>query len=253
MPSPTKAASRSSAGCRTAAPRNSGSITMATSPEPTLRRTSSSCLEIKSLSPKRARSPGARSLVALLILGLAGAARAASYTVRPAIEVEQTHDDNVLSGENQVGNPNDNEIASWGTRIAPSLSVTRKTETSEANLWGELANHNVYSVSDLNGTDEKLAGNVRRILSRRLSVGARGSYEFYPSYNSIEQVNAAGNPQVLFEEQPELTWQNLAADLKYAIDDSTDLTGEVEWNDWKYGSTDRLDLFDNQDRSISLT
>ncbi|HXZ85840.1 MAG TPA: hypothetical protein VEI82_10145, partial [Myxococcota bacterium] len=62
----------------------------------------------------------------LLALGLAGTARSADYTIRPQIDLEEFHDDNVLSAEN--------ELASWGTHISPSIFLLRKSETTDANL-----------------------------------------------------------------------------------------------------------------------
>jgi hypothetical protein len=207
------------------------------------------------LSPKRARCPGAdAALVLSLTLGLTGPALAASYSFRPEIEVEQTFDDNVLSGENQTGRPSQ-EISSWGTRMAPSVSLMRKSDTSEVTLQGGLSRRNTYSLSDIDGTDEQLAINARRLLTQRLSIGARASRYFYASYNPIEELDADGDAQLLFADRPELTLHTVGGDVTYALSDTTELTGELEWNDWEWGNPElnQLDLFDNSDRSVSLT
>jgi hypothetical protein len=199
------------------------------------------------LSPKRARCPGASAAVLLLALALAGAARAASYTARPEIDVEETYDDNVLSEED--------EIASWNTRIAPAISLTRKTDLTDASLLLGLTRREIHHIPELDGTDERVSANVRRILTRRLSVAAHANYQFYAAYDTVLDQNPSGTTDVLSSERPELTWQGVSGEFTYVLTDVTSLIGEIEWNRSDYGHAQqvRSDLFDDEVRSVSLT
>jgi hypothetical protein len=205
------------------------------------------------LYPKRAPFPGAELALALAVLGLAGAARAAEYTIRPEMTVEQTLDDNVLSAENETGRSPSTEISSWGTNLSPAVGLTRKTGVSEASLQAGVTRRNTYSLSDLDGTDERVGISARRILSPRLAVGAQADYDFYASFNAIE-ASPGGTQALLFGERPELSVRNLTTDLTYTLDDRTELKAELGWTDWDYGRTEELtDLYDSEERSASLT
>src|SRR5262245_1966247 len=100
--------------------------------EPTSRRTSSSCPEIRSLSPKRASCPGASLLAGFLGLGVAVSAAAAEYRVRPEVQVEQYFDDNVLGADNRSGDRAEGraspEISSWNTALSPSVALGRTSD-----------------------------------------------------------------------------------------------------------------------------
>jgi len=207
------------------------------------------------LYPKRVRFPGASVAACLLALGVAAAAPAATYTVRPEVVLEQNFDDNVLSIESDAGDGSPSrEISSWVSRIAPALTLERKSDTSEASVLAGFTRHETYSLSELDGTDERLAASIRQVFSPRVSASARASYYNYASYSAVEEIAAGGEPFVLFGENPEVAYRNLTTDVTYALTPRTELTAEAEWSTRDYGRADITSgLFDGSQQATSLT
>jgi hypothetical protein len=203
------------------------------------------------LSPNRAPSPGASLLVALAVFGLAAAASAAEYSVRPELSVEQNYDDNPLTVDSSRGiDPDD--FSSWTTRMAPAVTLNRRSDTSEASFLLGLARRKTWSVSELDGTDKRLGASLRRSLSSRLSLGARASYDELEAQDPVE--DAIGEDiRLLFAERPDTVYRTLSGDAKYMLDDRTELATELSWDSREYDNSTRNDLFDTESRSVSLT
>jgi predicted porin len=165
------------------------------------------------------------------------------------VQLEQYYDDNVLGADEITGDHRPSpEVSSWNTSIAPILTLGRKSDTSEANLLLGTKRRETYSLSELDGSDERVEASARRVLTPRLSVGGRYRYEFYESYEAI------GDPAHLVQaERPDLRWRSAGGDLTYALDKSTELQLDVEWSAREYDESSRVDLFDSENRFAGLT